>query len=171
MKIGGESSGARELWNMAPGALAAALLLFGFVPIGVGVLVTLAPMLVVMAVYYWSIYRPKLMPPWFAFLLGLLHDLMSGGPLGLTALLLLALRGLGASQRRMFVSRSFVLNWWGFALAAFASSLVFWVAISIYHVRLLDPTLALLQCVLASALYPGVTWVFNRTERLMPREI
>jgi rod shape-determining protein MreD len=171
MRLDTAPSGPRDLWSMAPGALATALLLFGFVPTGVGVLVILAPMLLVMAVYYWSIYRPKLLPAWLAFVLGLMHDLLSGGPLGMTALLLLTLRGLGVSQRRLFVSRSFVLNWWGFALTATATSIVWWIAISIYHVRWLDPTLALLQCAMACALYPGVTWVFNRTERLMPREI
>src|ERR1051326_2111912 len=52
----------------------------------------LTPAFTLMAAYHWTIYRPDLSPPWVLFGIGLLEDLLTGGPVGVTALLLLLAR-------------------------------------------------------------------------------
>ena len=53
----------------------------------------IAPVLALMAVYHWAIYRPNLMPLWSIFVLGVLQDLLSGVPLGLYILVFLTVYG------------------------------------------------------------------------------
>ena len=55
--------------------------------------------LFLMAVYYWSAYRPTLVPLWFVFFMGLLLDLLSGAPIGLNALVLVCLLYTSPSPR------------------------------------------------------------------------
>jgi len=43
------------------------------------------PLLSFMPLYYWGIVRPDLMTPFWAFLLGLMEDFLSGGPPGVWA--------------------------------------------------------------------------------------
>ena len=47
------------------------------------------PALALVAVYYWAVHRPSLMPAWVVFLIGLFQDLLSGGPVGVGILSLL----------------------------------------------------------------------------------
>ncbi|MEM6781715.1 MAG: rod shape-determining protein MreD [Pseudomonadota bacterium] len=49
------------------------------------------PYFLLMPIYFWSIYRPALVPPLFLLLIGVMFDLISGQSyLGLTAFILLA---------------------------------------------------------------------------------
>ncbi len=91
-----------------PGVLTLLLVLMGAVPIGAPLLGPVLPAFGLVAVFVFSIYRPDLMPHWLAFLVGLVQDLVIGGPLGLNALLLLSVQGLCSSQRR-FSCRQTVL--------------------------------------------------------------
>lgn len=43
------------------------------------------PLFGLMAVYFWGLLRPDLMPPWAAFLVGICEDVLSGGPPGVWA--------------------------------------------------------------------------------------
>lgn len=77
------------------------------------------PALPLMAIYYWSIHRPDLLPGWAVFLIGLFEDLLTGAPLGLGVCLLLLTHVGVASQRRFFLSRPFVAAWGGLAVVVF----------------------------------------------------
>jgi rod shape-determining protein MreD len=50
-------------------------------------------------VFFWSLYRPDLLTPAAAFLVGLIHDGLAGLPLGLTSLLILLVRQLVVRSR------------------------------------------------------------------------
>ncbi|MBV5335548.1 rod shape-determining protein MreD, partial [bacterium] len=65
--------------NLAPGALTVALLLVSAAPVQLHGVTPLAPILVLAAVFYWTIHRPDLLRPSALFLIGLLQDLLSGG--------------------------------------------------------------------------------------------
>lgn len=147
--------------------LAAAIL--ELIPLGVGHLPSVRPLLVLSAVYYWSIYRPELVPAPLVFATGLLLDLLSGAPLGLTALLLVALHGFCVSQRQVLISRSFGVGWAGFILVAVGAAWFEWLVASVYFLRLVDPRSLLVQFALTIALYPAVNWLCNRTEQVVAR--
>lgn len=81
------------------------------------------PHLALLMLLLWAAVQPGLLPPWLCFLLGLLHDCVSGAPLGLTGALflfvVLAVRALG----RQVPARGLLLDRLGgpaLLLAAFA---------------------------------------------------
>src|SRR3546814_9858067 len=84
----------RRLRALLPILSSVALVLVGILPLGLPHLNSVAPLLALMAVFYWSIFRADLMTMLGAFLIGLFLDLLSGGPLGLNAATLLLLHEL-----------------------------------------------------------------------------
>jgi rod shape-determining protein MreD len=78
-----------------------------------------APALALAAVYFWVLVRPDLMPPFAVLLIGLLEDLLSGGPPGLWAGGFLAAYMLTDRQRETFAG----MTGWG-ALVAFAGAML-----------------------------------------------
>src|SRR5258708_2092944 len=99
----GEWPGAKSI----PTLTTIILLTASVLPLHVPDYAAVAPLLALAGVYYWTIYRPELLPPFAVFIVGLVFDLLSGAPLGVTPLLLLLARTLVLSQRRYFVNRLF----------------------------------------------------------------
>lgn len=66
--------------------------------------------------YYWSIYRPTLIPVWVIFLFGIAADLLNFTPLGLNAFVFLILRALVTDQRLFFLNQSFFTVWVGYTI-------------------------------------------------------
>lgn len=83
--------------------------------------VPVMPHLALLAVLVWSLFQPRLMPPWTAFLIGLVTDLALALPLGMNATLLPLLTLAVAAIDRRFGHRSFNFDW----LAAAALILVY----------------------------------------------
>jgi rod shape-determining protein MreD len=151
--------------NIAPFAVTVALMLFGMVPLRLPSYAAVAPMLPLMALYYWVIHRPDLLRPSVAFGLGLLQDLLSGTPLGMTPLIYVLVYWVVLTQRRFFLGTSFTMLWFGFALIALGASVVGWLAWSILNLRLLSPDPALMQAVMTIAVFPVFGWLFIRIHR------
>lgn len=159
----------RRLSALLPLFSSIALVLVSITPLGLPHLNSIAPLLAVMAVFYWSIFRADLMSMLDAFLIGLLLDLLGGGPPGLNAATLLLIHQLGVSQRRVFLGSSFLVNWTAFALVAGAVLPISWLVVSLLHWSLLPTAPVLAQFLLSLAIYPAVYWMFSRLERRLPR--
>ncbi len=145
-----------------PFAATLALLVLSMLPWPVPGAAPVSPLPALAAVYYWSVHRPELMPPLAVFGLGLAQDLIGGGPVGLNALVLLLVRGMIVGQaRRHFARGPFVVDWWGFAVAAGASGALSWVLASLYHGTLVWPKPLLVQYLLNICLYPAISLVFG----------
>jgi len=56
----------------------------------------LVPAFTLMSVFYWTVYRPDLMPASAVFAIGIIQDFAAGAPLGITSLILLGTHGVGA---------------------------------------------------------------------------
>src|SRR6266513_5610538 len=76
-----------------------------------------APLLSFMAVYFWNLVRPDLMPPAAAFVIGLAQDILSGGPPGLWTTAFIATYALLDRQRETFAGLAGAGAILGFALA------------------------------------------------------
>ena len=70
---------------LLPILLAALLTMFANLPLPLTGGLLPSPVLALAALYFWLLVRPDLVPPSMMFVLGLLEDLMSGGPPGLWA--------------------------------------------------------------------------------------
>ncbi|HYE48286.1 MAG TPA: rod shape-determining protein MreD [Azospirillaceae bacterium] len=151
--------------NLLPFAVTILLLLVGMVPTQLPGYAAVAPPLVVMSVYYWAIHRPDLLRPSVAFLIGVLHDLLSGTPLGMTPLVLVLAYWVTLTQRRMFLGDSFAWLWLGFAMVSVGTALVQWVVYSLMHAQLFDAGPVAVQAVLAIGVFPLPAWVLMRIHR------
>lgn len=145
--------------------------LIGLTPLGLPHLELVAPSLALMAIFYWSIFRADLMTMAGAFLIGLILDLLSGGPVGLNAMMLLLAHQLGVSQRRVFLGSSFLVNWVAFALVVSAVTFAGWAMISLLNWTLLPVPPRLAQWALSLACYPPVYWLLSRIERRWLRPV
>ncbi|MDE2182748.1 MAG: rod shape-determining protein MreD [Alphaproteobacteria bacterium] len=76
-----------------------------------------APLYALMPIYFWCLVRPDLMSPGWAFVIGVLHDMLSGGPPGIWAASFVATYALVDKQRDAFAG----LSGWG-ALLGFATA-------------------------------------------------
>lgn len=74
------------------------------------------PSFTLMSIFYWSIYRPSILPSWVAFLGGVFFDLISGLPVGLHALLFLLVQRVVTDQRKIFMGQSFFAVFVGYCV-------------------------------------------------------
>jgi rod shape-determining protein MreD len=155
----------RTARNLIPVALTVLLVFVGVLHWPLPGFSTIAPMLPLMAIYYWAIYRPDLVPAYAVFFVGLLLDLLDGGPLGVHALVFLLVFGTMTSQRRFFLGKPFFVVWLGFVLVGVGASVVSWALISLLLHKGVAVWPVLFQLVLTLALYPFVSWLFIRIQR------
>jgi len=102
-----------------------------------------APLLGLVPVYYWCLVRPDLMTPAAAFAIGMLQDIMAGGPPGIWTLAFVVSYAVVARQRDAFAG----LGGWaavlGFSTAALISCAVAYaVMAALYHLPPLGPMVA-----------------------------
>ena len=153
----------RALVPFGTGVFAVAL---SSVPYSVADLPPVTPFIALMVVFYWSIHRPEHLPTPAIFAIGLLQDVITGGPPGALALLLLLVHALTMSQRRILLGQVYLVEWAGFALVAVGCSLAGWLLTCVYNAQLIVPWHFLVQALLTSALYPAATLALAPAWRL-----
>lgn len=151
----------------APAALGIVLIMLSCLPPLVPGQPGLMPSAGPATVYFWTLYRPRLMHPVAVFALGLLTDLLSGAPLGLNTLLLLLLHAAVLSQRRVLARQSFLIVWIAFVLLAALLLALGWLLRVVLAFTILPALPAVLEFALTIALYPALAWMFVRLERTL----
>lgn len=155
--------------NMIPVILALSFVLLGALPYQIPLLGPVFPALPLIVVYFWSISRPKLLPPVAVFLIGFFQDILTGAPLGLSSFVLLLVHGFVASQRRVFIGKSFVVAWMGFALVAVGAAIGGWIIASIYNATFMNAGALIIQLLLTIVIYPGFSWLFSMVQKIIPQ--
>ncbi|HSV28475.1 MAG TPA: rod shape-determining protein MreD [Candidatus Omnitrophota bacterium] len=157
--------------HLVPIGVTLAMVLLTAVPTRLPGFSTVAPMLPLMGVYYWAIYRPDLLPAWAAFLVGLLYDVIAGTPLGVNALVLLLVQGTSASQRKFFLGKSFMVAWWAFGLLAAGAIGLAWLLVSILRGVAIDPSPLMIEYLMMMGLFPVMTWMLARTQMAFLKDV
>lgn len=155
--------------SMFPVTATLLLILASMVPLRIPDLAPIIPSLSLIAVYYWTIHRPDLMPIWAVFAIGVTQDLLSGAMLGVGSIALLLVRHLVISQARFFTSASFVVIWSIFALVALFAFFMMWLLTSLSTATLVEHRPATFQYLMTLAVYPCFTWLFVHGQRLFLR--
>ena len=124
-----------------------------------------APIIPLVVVFFWSIYGPDYMPPLSVFFIGLLQDLLTGGPLGLWPAVYLATQFVVLSQRPYFLGREQKVVWIGFALAATGASVILWLVMSLMAGVLLPIRGLLYQMFATVMIYPLFGVAFSQLHR------
>lgn len=156
-----------DVWARAvtPAMVTCLLAVFGTLPVGIPGLDLVVPIYTAMAVFYWAIYRPDLLPAPVAFAIGLWQDVMTGQPPGLYALVLVLVHGTALSQRRAFVGKPFFLAWLGFASIIATVGILVWLLSSVLATTLIDPQPGLFQYGMTIVAFPLVAWLLVRVHR------
>lgn len=157
--------------HIVPVGVTLILLLLTTVPTRLPGLAGITPMLPMMGVYYWAIYRPDLLPAWSAFVIGLLYDIIAGTPLGVNALVLVLVQGTAASQRKFFLGKSFLVAWWAFGLLAAGAIGMAWLLVSMLLGAAIDPMPVVFQYLLTLGIFPALTWLLARTQMAFLKDV
>jgi len=150
--------------QLSPFAICMLLILLSVAPLRVPVLSSAAPLLPLMAIFHFGLFRPALLPPWLVLLFGLLLDLLAGSPIGVNAVVLLMVRHFVEANQRFLVDKPFPVIWFGYALASAGAVGGIWALTSFLFWLPVDPRPAILQYLISLALYPLAAWVFGRSQ-------
>lgn len=123
------------------------------------------PIIPLVVVFFWSIYAPAYMPSASVFFIGLLQDLLTGGPLGLWAVVYLVTQYIVLSQRPYFLGREQKVVWLGFTLAAAGASLILWLVMSLMSGVLLPIRGIVAQMAATVLIYPLFGMAFGELHR------
>ena len=123
------------------------------------------PLLPLTVVFFWSIYGPSYLPAPSVFGVGLLQDLLSGGPLGLWPAVYLITQYVVLSQRSYFHGREQRVVWIGFGFASVSAGFIFWLTMCVLRGELLPVTALLLQLAATIATYPLFAAAFSHLHR------
>jgi rod shape-determining protein MreD len=151
--------------NMTPFGLTVFLVILAQVPLQIPGFARVAPVLPLIAIYHWAVFRPELMPAYLVFLIGLLNDILAGTLMGLSSIMFLVVYGIIASQRRFFVGKTFAVLWLGFAVVSVVASLVGWALVSIIETTIIDPRATFFQYLLTVGFFPLLAWMFLRWQK------
>ena len=119
-----------------------------------------------MGLVFWSINNPELLPIWGIFLVGLLHDGLDGGVIGIYPLILIATYEIILVQRRVLLARSFISAWVAFCLCFLLATLSEWV-VFIMADRAVSFFLLAKHYVLSVAIFPLVAYVLTKMLRFI----
>lgn len=123
------------------------------------------PMVGLMFTFFWTLHRPLLVPFWAVFLLGLIEDIISVGPLGLTSILLLIVVAALHDQRKFFLNRAFALSWAGFAILSVLAYVVTWLLTSFHEMSAMPPLPLLAQVATTVLVFPLFAWLFGYLDK------
>lgn len=126
-----------------------------------------APEMALIALYYWALHRPDLFPASAAFVAGFLNDVLTGLPLGLSALLYVGLRQIILMQRRFFAGHSFFMLWAGLALTVVAGMLAQWLLLIMVRGTGGTFYLIVLQTVSTILIFPLPCWLMIWLQRIL----
>lgn len=129
--------------------------------------VALMPALLLIAVYFWAVEAPSLLPAPVVFVIGLAFDLLAGTVPGTWALALTLLYALVSTQRHILKSPYGRPAWIGFCIYGSVTVGLLWVIGSLTGGGALPgvPFLALLLTTLAA--FPLVSWVLDGVRGLL----
>ena len=148
--------------QLTPFGLTVLLLLIGVIPLHVPGFGAVAPVLPLIAVFHWALYRPQLMPAVAVFVIGLLQDALTGTPIGVSAGVFVVVHGVVNTQRRFFFGKSFAIVWLGFALVSTGAFVATWVLVSALYGVVIQPQALFFQALLTLGCFPLLSWALLR---------
>ena len=150
-----------------PGATVLAAAVLVLLPWGVGDQANFVlPLVPLLALHYWGLRRPELIPAVLAFGTGLAVDVIMHGPVGFWALLFLAALAMARAEQE-FASRS---GWFGrlalTGLALATIAVLEWIIGSIYYFQQLEWRVLMVAALAALAVYPVLALLLMPIDRM-----
>lgn len=153
-----------------PGLIAFMLVLISALPISGPAVKVMVPAMTIITVYYWSVNHVTSMPAALVLVIGVLEDAVVNTPLGLHAIVLLAVFGIVQWQRQFIVGKSFLVSWAAFTVLALGGYLMMWVIYVIYSWAYVPFEGFLLQGIGTAAVYPLFDRLYGQLLPVVRRE-
>lgn len=153
------------LRQAAPSLATFLLVLLSVTPLPIPSYGAVAPVLPMIAIYYWAAHRPDLLPFGVVFVAGLLLDILAGGPLGLHSFVFLICQFLVVTQRRLLVGQPFLFLWCGFVVVHLLATFLEWMAFGIYANDIQPIGSPLISALITMALFPMIAWLLLQMQR------
>lgn len=140
-----------------PGTVLLFFVVLTLAPLRVPYLSDTLPLLPALVVFQYSLATPERLPGPLLLAMGVLLDLLLGGPgapVGVSALGFVLIRASVMSNRRYLVGVPFLFQWIGFCLLSWGYVLIVWLLTSLFTWTAIDPTPAMMQYAVVIVLYP-----------------
>ena len=124
--------------------------------------------LFLMAIYYWAIYRPTLMPAWLVFIAGILLDLLSGVPVGLNTIVFMLIQWSVRDQRRFLMGQNFLMIWIGFVVLSVMAGLLQWAMFGLVNWGWPPLTPLWMSTAFGGSIFPFVCVILHLTHKILP---
>lgn len=111
-----------------------------------------------------------MMPPWLAFILGLLIDIVSGLPLGLNALLYVIIARIIQNQRKIFMGQLFLSVYVGYALVSAGVAALEWAIFCLVGFEIVSFKPVMGSILLGFAFFPVAFLLMNVTHKILPHD-
>jgi len=151
--------------SMTPFGLTLVLVVVGQVPLHIPGFAEVAPVLPLMAVYHWAIYRPDLLPASAVFFAGLLQDALSGMPFGINAAVFVIVHMAVFFQQVFFQGKSFLIVWLGFSMVAAGAMVLMWALNAMAFAAVTSMEAVFIQYLVTVGIFPLLAWVLVRWQR------
>ena len=165
-----------DRWGRAalPGAVLLFFVLLTLAPLRAPYLSDALPLLPMLVVFQFSLATPERLPGPLLLAMGVLLDLLLGGPgapVGVSALGFVLIRATVANNRRYLVGVPFLFQWFGFCLLALGFVLLVWIFTSLWTWTAIDPLPALVQYVVVIVIYPLIGPLLARVRARDPLNV
>jgi cell shape-determining protein MreD len=140
-----------------PGTVLLFFVVLTLAPLRVPYLSDTLPLLPALVVFQYSLATPERLPGPLLLAMGVLLDLLLGGPgapVGVSALGFVLIRAAVVANRRYLVGVPFLFQWIGFCLLSWGYVLIVWLLTSLFTWTAIDPTPAMMQYAVVIVLYP-----------------
>jgi rod shape-determining protein MreD len=162
--------------NILPGLSVMFAVIATAVPWGLpGDATFILPLVTVMMVFCWRSFPGVSFAPALAMLLGLLTDIMSGGPLGFWALMMLAAATAGGYARPLVEIKAYTALWLVWAVLVSVLAGLGWLLASLFFFRWIDWWPIAFGALASTALFPvvlyGLFWIKRGSSLEVPRNV
>ena len=154
---------------LTPFLLTLVLVVLNIIPLHLPGLSRVVPLMSLMAVYHWAVYRSELLPAYAVFIIGLLQDIFSGAPFGVYTTVFLIVYVIVIWQHRFLFDKSFTIIWLGFSIVSAGAFLLIWILICLWNLSFLDIYAVFFQYLLTAATFPVLAWIFMRWQHFIVR--
>ena len=154
---------------LTPFLLTLALVILNIVPLEIPAFSRVVPLMPLMAVYHWAVYKSELLPAYAVFIIGLLQDIFSGVPIGVNTIVFLMVYGMVIWQHRFLFGKSFSIIWLGFSIVSAGAFLLKWILICFWSFSFLDLQAVFFQYLLTVATFPALAFFFMYWQKFIIR--
>ncbi len=165
-----------DRWGRAalPGTVLLFFVLLTLAPLRAPYLSSALPLLPALVVFQFSLATPERLPGPLLLALGVLLDLLLGGPgapVGVSALGFVLIRAAVVANRRYLVGVPFLFQWIGFCIVCWGFVALVWAFTTLWTWAPIDPVPAMLQYVVVIVIYPLLAPLLARVRARDPLNV